>query len=187
MQIHKYLCVHSEKVSKFSIYKVFFEMPSIITNHVCWVLHAHESLRTNQQSEPRCHMTRSNGRITWGEQGITSKTENKTMTNYNERQNKRQGITWNMKYKVLSWNSRWHRLIGPSLNLFAITSFSIGHCWLVPAVSVANELAAQPSNTWSAFAVAVASRFQKPSTLFCDTKVSYFVWMYETSNSLAGK
>jgi len=35
---------------------------------------------------------------------------------------------------------------------------------LVPSVSVANELAAQPSNTWSAFAVAVTVCFQKPST-----------------------
>ncbi|ROL54288.1 hypothetical protein DPX16_10711 [Anabarilius grahami] len=45
-----------------------------------------------------------------------------------------------------------------------------------PAVSVANELAAQPSNAWSAFDVTVAARFQKPSTFPSSTCID-LLWL----------
>jgi len=52
--------------------------------------------------------------------------------------------------------SRWCRL--------SIISFSLGHIWLVPAVSVANELTCLqiPSNTWLAIALAAQHTFRNP-------------------------
>jgi len=46
-----------------------------------------------------------------------------------------------------------------------ITSFSIGHSWLVPAASVANELTAHLLNPWSAFAVSAQHTFRNPPQL----------------------
>ncbi len=64
-------------------------------------------------------------------------------------------------YKILAWNSRWRSPIDVT-QYDIMTSLSYGtDDWFSP-VSVANELAAQHSNIWLVFAVAVAVHFRNP-------------------------
>ncbi len=63
-------------------------------------------------------------------------------------------------YKVLAWKSRWRSLLDRT-QYDIMTSLS-RHSWFVLSCIVANELAAQHSNTWLVFALAVAAHFRNP-------------------------
>jgi len=74
-----------------------------------------------------------------------------------------------LRYKVLSWNSRWRR----SLTKYACNHIILYMAQLIGSYCISSQWA---WNTWSAFAVVVAARFQKPSTFPSSTCID-LLWV----------